>query len=687
MVDFNKKILNSDKFRQAAIFFQEHGRYTNAPRGTTDYIQYWEQETNRCLNGYVADDGDSITGYHYFYLNYSPIMKLEEKEYIDRYGNVRRKRERVLSFPDFWDYDYYYFNAIEQAEQEGKHMATLKCRQRGYSFKGASMLVRNYELIPGSKNFAVASEQKFLVGDGLLTKAWQIMDFVDKHTEWSKQRLTSTRMERVSGFKITDEFGKQTEQGYLSSITGITLKNDPERLRGTRGKLVLFEEGGKFPNLETAWRIEQPAVETDDGVAFGLLCLFGTGGTEGGSFDGLKNIFYNPKAFNVLSFPNIWDDGQEQTECGFFVPAWSNLQSFDDKGNQIFMDKFGNSLKDKAIEELINQRNVIKDGGASQTSIDRFVSERPLKPQEAVLELGKNIFPRKLLMDQLTRIRTNTKIRNMKHIVDLSWDGNGGVQATEKKSGDITTYHLKKDDKPNGSVVIWEYPIPDAPFGLYIGGCDPYDHDSSFTNSLGSTFIFKRVRAGEAWNDVIVAEYTGRPDTAEEYYENVRKLLIFYNARLLFENERKGIYPYFTNKHCDYLLADQPDKIITEVFKDSKVQRRKGCHMTKAIREYGEGLILEWLMDEYEPGHPNVERVYSEALIEELIENDGIKNVDRVIALCMVMIYREELYQIKVSAAKEQNKQVELFELPLFSQQYWDSFDNDIHDGIPLFSF
>ena len=687
MVDFNKKILNSDKFRQAAIFFQEHGRYTNAPRGTTDYIQYWEQETNRCLNGYVADDGDSITGYHYFYLNYSPIMKLEEKEYIDRYGNIRRKRERVLSFPDFWDYDYYYFNAIEQAEQEGKHMATLKCRQRGYSFKGASMLVRNYELIPGSKNFAVASEQKFLVGDGLLTKAWQIMDFVDKHTEWSKQRLTSTRMERVSGFKITDEFGKQTEQGYLSSITGITLKNDPERLRGTRGKLVLFEEGGKFPNLETAWRIEQPAVETDDGVAFGLLCLFGTGGTEGGSFDGLKNIFYNPKAFNVLSFPNIWDDGQEQTECGFFVPAWSNLQSFDDKGNQIFMDKFGNSLKDKAIEELINQRNVIKDGGASQTSIDRFVSERPLKPQEAVLELGKNIFPRKLLMDQLTRIRTNTKIRNMKHIVDLSWDGNGGVQATEKKSGDITTYHLKKDDKPNGSVVIWEYPIPDAPFGLYIGGCDPYDHDSSFTNSLGSTFIFKRVRAGEAWNDVIVAEYTGRPDTAEEYYENVRKLLIFYNARLLFENERKGIYPYFTNKHCDYLLADQPDKIITEVFKDSKVQRRKGCHMTKAIREYGEGLILEWLMDEYEPGHPNVERVYSEALIEELIENDGIKNVDRVIALCMVMIYREELYQIKVSAAKEQNKQVELFELPLFSQQYWDSFDNDIHDDIPLFSF
>ena len=613
-------------------------------------------------------------------------MKLEEVEYTDRYGDRRTRRERILAFPNFWDYDYYYFNAIEEAETQGKHMAVLKCRQRGYSFKGASMLVRNYELIKGSKSFAVASEQKFLVGDGLLTKAWQIMDFVDKHTAWSKQRLTSTRMERVSGFKIKDEFGKETEQGYLSSITGITLKNDPERLRGTRGKLVLFEEGGKFPNLETAWRIEQPAVETDDGVAFGLLVAYGTGGTEGASFDGLKNLFYNPKAFNILSFPNVWDDNQEQTECGFFVPSWSNMEGKDSNGEAL-MDKDGNSYKDRAMEELIKQRNIIKDGGASQTSIDRFISERPLKPQEAVLELGKNIFPRKLLMDQLTRIRTNKKLQNMKHIVDLQWDGNGTVKAVEKKSGDITTYHLKKDDKPEGSVVIWEYPIQDPPFGLYIGGCDPYDHDESFTNSLGSTFIFKRVKAGEAWNDVLVAEYSGRPDTAEEYYENVRKLLIFYNARLLFENERKGIYPYFTNKHCDYLLADQPDKIITEIFKDSKVQRRKGCHMTKAIRAYGEGLILEWLMDEFEPGHPNVERVYSEPLIEELIENDGVKNVDRLIALCMVMIYREELFQIKVSAAKEQNKQVELFEMPLFSSQYWATEEQQTGDDIPIFSF
>lgn len=687
MIDFNLRLHDTDKFRQAAIFFQQHGCYTLAPRGTTDYNKYWEQETDRCINGYTAPDGEGITGYNYFYLNYSPIMRLKEEEYTDREGNLRKRRQRILEFPSFWDYDYYYFCAIEQAELEEKHMAVLKCRQRGYSFKGGSMLVRNYMLIPGSKNFAIASEQKFLIGDGLLTKAWQIMDFLDKHTAWAKQRLVSTRMERTSGYKITDEFGKQTEQGYLSSITGITLKNDPERMRGTRAKLVLWEEGGKFPNLLDAWRIEQPSVETDDGKAFGLMIAFGTGGTEGASFEGLKELFYNPKSYNVLSFPNIWDEGRENTECAFFVPAYSNLESFDDDGNQVYMDRDGNSYKEKAIENLIDQRNKVKDGGASQQSIDRFISERPIRPAEAVLELGKNIFPRKLLMDQLTRIRTNKKLQSMKHVVDLEWDGNGQVKATEKPSGDITNYPLKKGDKPHGSVVIWEYPVKDPPLGLYIGGCDPYDHDDSFTNSLGSTFIFKRVRAGEAWTDVIVAEYSGRPDTAEEYYENVRKLLTFYNARLLFENERKGIYPYFTNKHCDYLLADQPDKIISEVFKDSKVQRRKGCHMTKQIRAYGEGLILEWLLDEFEEGHPNVERVYSEPLIEELIENDGVRNVDRVIALCMVMIYREELYQVKVSSAKEQNKQVELFEMPLFSKQWFEEDSSTSEDGMPIFTF
>ena len=1063
MIDFNKKIVNSDKFRQAALFFEKNGCYTFAPEGTTDYFNYWKQEQQRCLNGYTAPDGDQITGYHYFYLNYSPIMKLVETEYTDRNGTKRTRRERLFRFPDFWDYDWFYYNAIEQAEDEGKHMVVLKARARGYSFKGASMLCRNYFLIPKSKNFAVASEQKFLTGDGLLTKAWQIMDFLDKHSGWAKRRLRATSLERTSGFKVKDEItGKEVEDGYLSSVTGITLKNDPERIRGTRGRLFLWEESGKFPNIKQAWQIARPSVETDDGVAFGLMIAFGcvckgtrvwtasgncvniedlhkedgilgwdtyqatrqhishfnppaqkpcvrittntgrilecstdhpvlwstagmtkrvpfkrkenqymkswkwheaskckvgeqvgiidsipffgtktmweprlvgwligdgsyglnktprlsncddeineyiethfdtrlnkptkltkdgkiyketcikgicpklrelgiygqvkdkkrlpiniheydqeslseligglfdtdgyiaidnagrpritltqnneailrqieevllhfgvhcnikfiktkershvvrgnvvkdgpghwrltieditsmanfargvsctveykqsaldlihlytqehiakhhkyvsgvhaekivniedigvrdiynltaeeqnnyicngiithnTGGSEGANFEGLSDMFYHPEGFNCLDFDNIWDEGMADKKCGFFVPAWSNLQSDE---HPECMDSDGNTNRSASVQVILEQRRIVRDSQPDETVTDRYIAEHPNTPQEAILEVGKNIFPKKQLQMQLNKLRTNTKLANMKHVVDLVWEGDGTVKAIEKKGGDITHYPLKKGEQPTGSVVIYEYPVKDPPYGLYIAGQDPYDQDGSLTNSLGSTFIYKRFQPGEAWSDVIVAEYSGRPDTAEEYYENVRKLLTMYNAKLLFENERKGIYPYFTNKHCDYMLADQPDKVISEIFKDSKVQRKKGCHMTKQIRSYAEGLIKEWLLEEYEPGHPNLERIYSEPLIEELLLDDGVRNVDRVIALCMVMLYREELYQVKIAAAKEQNKQIDFFETPLFSNQWFDedsSYDNQYDNNIPTFTF
>ena len=685
MIDFNERYKDTNKFRQPAIYFEQHGYYTPAPPNTTDYNTYWEREAQRCLNGYTAPDGQWITGYNYFYLNYSPIMKLVETEYTDRNGNKRTRRERLFKFPDFWDYDTHYFKAIEEAEAEGRHMVVLKARARGYSFKGASMLCRNYFLIKKSKSFAVASEQKYLTGDGLLTKAWQIMDFLDKNTGWAKRRLKSTSLERTSGFKIKDEItGKEVEDGYQSSIMGITLKNDPERIRGTRGKLVLWEEAGKFPDIKQAWQIERPALEDDAGNAFGLMIAFGTGGEEGADFEGLQDIFYHPDGFNCLEFPNIWDTGMNDQKCGFFVPAWSNLYSTD---HPECMDEYGNTNRSPAIKVLMEQRERVRQGQPDETVTDRYIAEHPITPQEAILEVGKNIFPKKQLQMQLSHIRTNTKLQNMKHIVDLTWGGDGQVIATEKKSGDITNYPLKNGQKPEGSVVIWEYPIKDPPFGLYIAGCDPYDHDGSLTNSLGSTFIYKRFQPGEAWTDCIVAEYSGRPSTAEEYYENVRKLLTLYNAKLLFENERKGIYPYFTNKHCDYLLADQPDKVIGEIFHDSKVQRRKGCHMSKQIRQYAEGLIKEWLLEEFSPGHPNLERIYSEPLIEELLLDDGERNVDRVIALCMVMIYREELYQVKVAAAKEQNKQVDFFEAPLFSNQWFEDDDVGQQDDIPTFTF
>lgn len=684
MVDFTKKIINTDKFRQAAIYYEKHKTYCPYPLGTTEYVKYWDRETERSINGYTADDGDYISGYNYFYLNYCPILRLTELKYTDRFGNEKTKRVRDRDFADFYDYDYFYFEGIQEAEDTGQHMIVLKARGKGYSYKGASMLCRNYFLIPESKSYAVASENEYLTKDGLLTKAWEFMDFIDNNTAWAKKRIIDRTMQKRSGVIVTDELGNKTEQGYRSEIIGISLKNNPDRIRGKRGKLILWEEAGMFKDILSAWQIARPGIE-EDGTAFGLMVAYGTGGSDGDDFRGLRELFYRPDGYNVLSFPNIWDENVAETKCGFFVPAWSNMTTQNkETGKRIYMDNYGNSDSFKALDFIMSERKKVIEGAADNNAIDRYIAEHPIHPQEACLEISGNIFPKKELMQQLSLIRTNKKLQSHKQVGDLDWV-NGELVWTQKKAGDITQYPLPRDADPKGSIVIWEHPCKDPPVGLYIAGCDPYDHDQSGTNSLGATFIYKRFQKFEEYYDLIVAEYTGRPETAEDYYENVRKLLLYYNARLLYENERKGIFPYFTQKHCDYLLADQPD-IINDIIGNSKVQRRKGIHMNKQIRAYGEGLIKEWLNEEYAPGCKNLTKIFSEPLLEELIQTNGIMNVDRVIALCMVMIYREQVFNTTVKKQKEENNKKDLFDKPLFSNSWW-SDGSSAEDKTPLFTF
>ena len=421
MIDFDKKILNSDKFRQAAIFFKKHGTYCLYPPGTTEYIKYWDQETERSINGYTAPDGDWISGYNYFYLNYCPILRLVEEEIKDRKGNKKIRRIRDREYPDFYDYDYYYFLYIDECEELGKHGVVLKARGKGYSFKGGSMLCRNYYLIPESRSMAVASEAEFLIRDGLLTKAWEFMDFIDNNTAWAKKRTVDRTTHKRAGIIVTDEMGNKNEQGYKSEIIGISLKNNPDRIRGKRAKLILWEEAGMFKDILQAWQIARPGVE-EDGNAFGMLLAYGTGGSEGDDFRGLRELFYNPSGYNVHAVPNIWDENMDSTNCGFFAPTWSNMSTNDkDTGKRLYMDDDGNTLKSKALDFVYSERQRVIDGATDGNSVDRYIAEHPNCPQEACLEISGNIFPKKELQQQLSLIRTNKKLQAHKQVGDLVW--------------------------------------------------------------------------------------------------------------------------------------------------------------------------------------------------------------------------------------------------------------------------
>ena len=664
-VDFKRKYKNTDKFRQAAIYFTEHGYYTSAPYGSSDFKKYWDEETDRCVNGYTAEDGDYISGYFYFYLNYCPIQRNVNKITTLPNGEVIVKRTQDLTFPNFYDYDAYYYSAIEEAEDLGKHLCVLKSRRKGYSYKAASMACRNFYFIPNSKTYIYASKKEYLTGDGVLTKAWDYMSFIDEHTAWGKKRSINKELHRRAGFFTKDQYGNEVEAGFKSEIIGVTLNNNPDVVRGKKAKLILFEEAGSFKELGAAWQIARPSVE-DDGVAFGLMIAYGTGGDKDSNFATLKDMFYKPAAYNCLGFKNIWDDGISDKPCGFFIPQSTNMDIVDrHTGKRIYMDEDGNTFDIISRQKILEDREALISKSTSQTAVDRYIAERPLTPREAMLDLKGNIFPKKDLMEHLSNIRTNSKLQASKQVGDLVRTETGQLVWRQKKFGDILTYDIPDGEDKTGSIVIWEHPAPAAPFGLYIAGCDPYDHDVSQTGSLGAFFIYKRFNNIESYYDIIVAEYTGRPPTAEEYYENCRRLLEYYNARLLYENERKGLHVYFTQKHCEHLLVDTPD-IVNDIIQDTHVNRRKGIHMTKFIKEYGLGLIKEWLNEEISPGVKRLTTILSEPLLEELIAYNDTGNFDRVIAFIMCLILREDMYNVSVKERKEEDKKEQFFGFDFF---------------------
>lgn len=160
-------------------------------------------------------------------------------------------------------------------------MCVLKSRRKGYSFKCGSMCCRNYYFIPNSKSYVYVSNKQYLTEDGILNKAWAYLDFIDKHTAWGKKRqVFDQMMHKRASFLVSDEFGNKIETGYKSEIIGVSLKDNPGSVRGKAGKLILFEEAGSFPELAAAWQVARPSVE-QDGIAYGLMLAFGTGGDEG----------------------------------------------------------------------------------------------------------------------------------------------------------------------------------------------------------------------------------------------------------------------------------------------------------------------------------------------------------------------------------------------------------------------
>ena len=675
--------VNTKEFCREAYEFLKSGDtederyYTSAPVGTGTHKEYWDEQERRCRDGYTVG-GVRITGPHYYYLNFCRI-KVTVKE-----GKIERK---IYSFPRFLDVDYHFFHEVETARENSEGIIVAKSRRKGFSFKTGALVAHQYTFYRNSISIIGAYLEAY--SGATMNMALEMLNFNDHKTDFGKARLMNKREHIISGFIEND-----VKMGYKSEIFRLTFKDNFSAAIGKTADLMLFEEAGKWPNLIDSYAVTAP-VFRDGSIMTGMPIIFGTGGDmEMGSVD-FAEMFYSPETYWLRAYENVWDDGGYGTSCGLFIddmyykpgkvlipsylkdehkkaaPPPEEIRKYqakhpDDMIVVNAVDKMGNSHRCAAEIELDREREM-KKKGATKRSWEKYITQFPKTPKEAFLRTSGNVFPTVELNAWLGELEVNKKAQAAGMTGDLFWEGNEVKWTPNLHLYPVEKFPHKPDEDNTGCVVIWEHPYRDddgsIPFGMYIAGTDPYDQDKSTTASLGSTFIYKTFTKFDQTYNIIVAEYTGRPNLASTHYENTRKLLEYYNAQTLYENQVKGLKIYFEQKKCLHLLKEQPS-IIADLVKKSKVQRGYGIHMTSGIKTQAEIYLRDWLLEpkgEDENGKPvlNLHGINSIPLLQELIAYDSNQgNFDRAIALMVTILHSHENHKIQVTSQHNQTKKL-----------------------------
>lgn len=649
---------NMDYFRPAALHFKEHGCYTFLrpnPNPNSEYKKWITEEKRRCREGYVREsDGEWVTGYMYWYMNYCPIMltKIEEG---------KKKASRIEDFPETWEGIYLRFHYLYQAREAGNHAIELARRGCSKSYTLASMMSKNLILGENSEvtkrvvTILTAYQKEYLSDkDGTLSKFEPMINFQSENTEFPRLRLRNSSQDMFWQMGYVDEYGRK--KGSLNSVMGVSSKDDEAKLRGKRG-YIFFEEMGAFPNLLGIYDTVRHGMEEGD-YTYGLAFLVGTSDNKDSNFESAKTLLYNPAGNNIYAIKNVYDKPKQgKPTFGYFFPAYVNRKGC--------YNKDGVSDVVKALKQILMARYKAKYNSTDPNQVLRLISEMPITPAEAIIKVKNAFFPITALTERLQQIDLDPKAFDDVYVGDLVIR-NGDVEFRTTDDTPIRTYGV--DNATRGALEIYELPAKDSrgliPESRYVIGHDPVDNDQAESNSLSSTFVF------DCFSDRIVAEYTGRQPFADDNFELVRKLCIFYNAKCLYESNKKGIYAYFQKMHCTHLLADTPEYLRDKqmVKYSSFGSNAKGVNATAAINNYANGLIRDWLLkpittvitedgEEKEVELPSLYTIRGRALLEELIGFDPIRNFDRVRALGMVMLYREErriLYGEDLNEASEE---------------------------------
>lgn len=638
--------VNTQEFRRTALLFEKHNAYP-----PEEDVDFWEEEENRVLDGYSVG-GVHITGAHYFYLNFSQIKLTRNKEAIEAVKlGKRRTGSKLFAFPDFWDGDYDFFHASRLSKEFGLDLCVGKSRQRGYTFKLKSKAVRRYKFIANSVTLLLASQSKFLFdkGDAIGNYVWEGVNFINKNTIWSRQKLISQKDYIKDGYRYRLPNGVEVESGFLSEIIALTAGAESGVTRGKTGADVYYEECGVFPNLLEVKAATDP-LTFDGNYKVGQQVFFGTGGGKDSRWEAFEEIYYNPRSYGCLEIINQWDEDEPNGKVGFFHPVYLNKKGY--------IDKDGNSdiLAAKESEEEI--RKTKEEAG--KNALVRYCMENPFNPKEAFKRSSKNRFPVAEAERQLQRLISGA-IHDDGIAIELERT-NGVLNEKRVKGSLIDSFPV--GDYEDVTPIIWQYEKPHkvngiVPDNLYIICYDPVRFDEG--TSLASAYVIMQsnniVSTG---GDYIVASYIGRHDSLDDYHKVLFDIAEYYNAQIGAENDVGTVLMDYAKRFRKVKYIAPQFELAHDVRLAALPKGRRGFGMSMASgkedlkRLYGDNYIRDWLLTERAilPDGKiilNLHLIKDKGLLKEIIKY-GNGNFDRISALRVGMYHlRELIYSNKVA--------------------------------------
>lgn len=624
-------------FTEVRETFLRTGKYCSYLPRSKRWDTFWKEQYTRCKYG-MTSHGYTITGDNYFFLNFYQLPVVD----MDKASGEGTNE----SFPVFFASQYMFFHYLQMCRVLHKNAALMKARSIGFSEINASLAARLYTTIRRSRTVITCFNDTYL--NGTFSKLDHALTFINTNADgFFKPRLTDKALEKKSGYQIKID-GQFTDFGWLSVVKGIN-GSKPSNIRGERVDLLIYDEAGSWPDLTTAVVQGQELCEVQ-GVPRGIMLFGGTGGDFGPPLEGLKKIYYNPRAFKILPFRHKWTQDGTTIESGFFLPYF--LQSL----NPEYMDSRGvcNQIEYKKV--LQEERNNLL---AVPEDYLKKCAERCWNAEEAFTLEGQNKFNKMKIADQLAKIRLHkigprpqvgtidytykSNKHSLENIDGFRWILNSGkVQILEHPVwSDLYKEQIEKQKKEAEEQGIdFEAPVYTEMNDLYVAGIDGIDigaaQTSKETRDPSDFCIVIKRRAFGLNEPQYVAMYKDRPQNIREAYKIAMCMCRYYNCRINIEATRVGMITWARENKCLQYFMKRPRATLTDI--KYGTTKQYGTPATKTIIEQQTDLIADYVEDY---GH----NIWFEDMLVQLngYNDENKTKFDIIAALGMVELADQEL--------------------------------------------